>query len=104
MIPRSGDTLYVGNDASVQFGFRPINFRVSHIMPLTTYDGWMWLDGYELDAYGDAVEQRKIFVQPAGLRLVDNPVWLPRRRRPAIPRPRISPDALPAAPAKAVTA
>jgi hypothetical protein len=29
--------------------------------------GWTWLDGYQLDAGGDAVERRSIFVQIDGL-------------------------------------
>ncbi|NUR74464.1 MAG: hypothetical protein HOU81_26945, partial [Hamadaea sp.] len=35
-----------------------------------TYDGWLWLDGYQLNAAGDAVERRSIFVQGNGLRQV----------------------------------
>ncbi|MBB5829831.1 hypothetical protein [Micromonospora carbonacea] len=35
---------------------------------LTTYDGWCWLDVYQLDARGEAVERRTIFVRPDGLR------------------------------------
>ncbi|MFI1192715.1 hypothetical protein ACH4T9_05530 [Micromonospora sp. NPDC020750] len=43
-----------------------------------TYDGWIWLDGYQLNAKGDAVAQRSIFVQPAGLVL--QPPTVPVRR------------------------
>ncbi|MFD0819345.1 hypothetical protein [Micromonospora zhanjiangensis] len=32
-----------------------------------TYDGWVWLTGYELDAEGNAVERREVYVQLAGL-------------------------------------
>jgi len=32
-----------------------------------TVDGWAWLDGYELDSSGDAVERRSIFVELDGL-------------------------------------
>lgn len=69
MLPRSGDVVYVGKAASVQFG-TPILFRVIRVHDWDTYAGWVWLDGYELSQTGDAVERRSIFVQPAGLRAV----------------------------------
>lgn len=68
MMPRSGHVLEITRAASVQFG-TPILFRVIRVMPNTTYVGWVWLDGYELNAAGEAVERRSIFVQLAGLRL-----------------------------------
>ncbi|WP_405102034.1 hypothetical protein [Micromonospora sp. NBC_01412] len=67
MLPRSGDVLHVTRAASVQF-LRPIMFRVIRVHDWPTYEGWVWLDGYELNAAGDAVNQRSIFVQAAGLR------------------------------------
>ncbi|BCJ65428.1 hypothetical protein [Polymorphospora rubra] len=67
MLPRSGDVLHVTRAASVQFA-EPILFRVIRVHDWTTYDGWAWLDGYELNAAGDAVERRSIFVQLSGLR------------------------------------
>lgn len=67
MLPRSGDVLHVTRTASVQFA-NPIFFRVIRVHDWPTYHGWVWLDGYELDASGDAVERRSIFVQLDGLR------------------------------------
>lgn len=67
LVPRSGDTLLIGRAASVQFR-TPIGFRVIRVLDWQTYDGWTWLDGYELNAAGDAVERRTIFVRPDGLR------------------------------------
>jgi len=65
---RSGDVLWVSRSASVQFGLRPIFFRVIREHNWSTYDGWVWLDGYELDgASGDAVARRSIFVIRGGL-------------------------------------
>ncbi|MCG5436207.1 hypothetical protein PSH25_006536 [Micromonospora sp. PSH25] len=61
------DLLIVGRAASVQFS-RPIRFRVIRQLDWITYDGWVWLDGYELDGQGDAVARRSIFVMMAGLR------------------------------------
>ncbi|MEV6691255.1 hypothetical protein AB0M35_07275 [Micromonospora sp. NPDC051196] len=69
MLPRSGDVLHVTSAASVQF-IKPIHFRVIRVLDRPTYDGWLWLEGYELNAAGDAVNRRSIFVQRAGLQLV----------------------------------
>ena len=69
MTPRAGDILHVSREASVQFT-TPMFFRVIRVHDWPTYDGWMWLDGYQLNAAGDAVERRSIFVQRRGLRPV----------------------------------
>lgn len=69
MLPRSGDVLQVTRDASVQFA-DPILFRVIRVHDWPTYDGWVWLDGYELNGSGEAVERRSIFVKISGLRTV----------------------------------
>jgi hypothetical protein len=66
MLPRSGDVLRVTRAASVQFT-SPMLFRVIRVHDWSTYDGWCWLDGYELNSAGDAVERRSIFVQVEGL-------------------------------------
>jgi hypothetical protein len=67
--PRPGDVVVVGRAASVQFaGVAGFNFRVIRVDEKSTYQGWCWLDGYQLDGGGDAVERRSIFVQLAGLR------------------------------------
>ncbi|HTJ38690.1 MAG TPA: hypothetical protein VL738_36130 [Dactylosporangium sp.] len=67
MLPRTGDVLRVTKTASVQFA-QPILFRVIRVHDWQTYDGWIWLDGYQLNAAGDAVDRRTIFVQLLGLR------------------------------------
>ncbi|MEV0326610.1 hypothetical protein AB0H63_09170 [Micromonospora echinospora] len=64
MTLRAGDLVEVTQEASVQF----VRFRVIRVLDRVTYDGWVWLDGYQLNAKGDAVARRAIFVQPAGLR------------------------------------
>lgn len=66
MIPRSGDVLQVTRAASVQF-VKPIYFRVIRVLDEPTYSGWAWLEGYELNTVGEAVDRRKIFVRPDGL-------------------------------------
>lgn len=73
-VPRSGDVLHVSREASVQFA-TPILFRVIRVHDWPTYTGWVWLDGYQLNAAGDAVERRSIFVQTDGLRTVSAPPW-----------------------------
>ena len=66
MVPRSGEVIRVTRAASVQFA-SPILFRVIRVHDWSTYDGWAWLDGYELNSSGDAVDRRSIFVQVSGL-------------------------------------
>lgn len=63
---KAGDLVYVTRAASVQF-LHPIRFRVIRVLDWPTYDGWVWLEGYQVNAVGDAVSRRRIFVQPAGL-------------------------------------
>jgi hypothetical protein len=101
--PQAGDILHVTREASVQF-IRPMMFRVIRVHDWPTYEGWMWLDGYQLNSAGDAVERRSIFVQHAGLRAVSLPqekrvrataaprASAPSRAvgRPAIARPAIA--------------
>jgi hypothetical protein len=69
VLPRSGDVIHVTKAASVQFS-APMLFRVIRVHDWPTYEGWIWLDGYELNSSGDAVERRSIFVQVGGLRQV----------------------------------
>jgi hypothetical protein len=69
VLPRSGDVIHVTKAASVQFA-SPMLFRVIRVHDWPTYEGWVWLDGYELNSAGDAVERRSIFVQVNGLRPV----------------------------------
>jgi hypothetical protein len=73
VVPRSGDVLRVTREASVQFN-EPMLFRVIRVHDWQTYDGWTWLDGYQLNAAGDAIERRSIFVQLAGLQRAVAPV------------------------------
>ncbi|MFG1654329.1 hypothetical protein ACGFIE_30780 [Micromonospora sp. NPDC049275] len=70
---KAGDMLIVGREASVQF-IRPIRFRLIRVLDWITYDGWIWLDGYQLDDRGDAVARRSIFVMKAGLRSAPAPI------------------------------
>jgi hypothetical protein len=87
MLPRSGDVLEVTREASVQFA-TPMLFRVIRVHDWPTYTGWVWLDGYQLNAAGEAVERRSIFVQAGGLRRVTAPNRRPQAgRRPAGPPP-----------------
>ena len=49
VLPRSGDVIHVTKAASVQFA-APMLFRVIRVHDWPTYEGWIWLDGYELNA------------------------------------------------------
>ncbi|MEV6925412.1 hypothetical protein AB0M46_13060 [Dactylosporangium sp. NPDC051485] len=80
MLPRTGDVLRVTKAASVQFT-QPMLFRVIRVHDWQTYDGWAWLDGYQLNGAGDAVERRSIFVQLQGLQ----PGFVSRGQRTATP-------------------
>lgn len=83
MLPKSGDVLRVTRAASVQFQ-EPLLFRVIRVHDWPTYDGWAWLDGYQLNNAGDAVARRSIFVQLKGLQMA-------RAGHPATtPRPRVA--------------
>ena len=63
-----GDVVHVDGDASVQFrGQCSMNFRVIRIDPRSTYDGWLWLEGYVLGPAGNAMQRRRIFVRWEGL-------------------------------------
>ena len=66
MSPRSGDVLRVTKSASVQFR-EPMMFRVIRVHDWESPDGWAWLDGYELDSSGSAIQRRSIYVQVNGL-------------------------------------
>lgn len=96
MVPRSGEVIRVTRAASVQFA-SPMLFRVIRVHDWSTYDGWAWLDGYELNNSGDAVDRRSIFVQVGGLQRAH--VTLPTRlgnARPSI-RPAVGQANRPAA-------
>lgn len=91
MLPRSGDILRVTREASVQFA-EPLLFRVIRVHDWPTYDGWVWLDGYELNPGGEAVERRSIFVKVSGLHTVGSVPDIRTRnaRRPVAPMRRVS--------------
>jgi hypothetical protein len=94
VLPRSGDVLRVTRAASVQFT-TPMLFRVIRVHDWSTYNGWAWLDGYELNSAGDAVERRSIFVQLDGLQQAQ--AATPNRYR-ASPAARTSRGTVTAAP------
>jgi hypothetical protein len=63
-----GDVVHVDGDASVQFrGECSLTFRVTRVDPRSTYDGWLWLEGYVLGPAGNALQRRRIFVRREGL-------------------------------------
>ena len=68
-IPEPGEIVLLGAAASVQFGGdRATLLRVTRIDKRPTYDGWIWLSGYELDRRGSAISKRDVFVQIDGIK------------------------------------
>ncbi|MBB5824205.1 hypothetical protein ACGFI4_02180 [Micromonospora carbonacea] len=65
---RAGDLLHLTRAASPQF-VRPIVVRaIRELTDRHTYHGWTWIEAYELDARGEAVAKRELFVRRNGLR------------------------------------
>ncbi|WP_250031780.1 hypothetical protein [Paractinoplanes maris] len=64
-----GEVLHIDGEASVQFaGARALTFRLIRVDARSTYDGWLWLEGYVLSATGVAMQRRRVFVRRDGLR------------------------------------
>ncbi|PWR08051.1 hypothetical protein DKT68_17160 [Micromonospora acroterricola] len=78
---RSGDVLLLSRAASPQF-FRPITVRVIRVLDRATYDGWLWIDAYQLGRDGLALARRSLYFMPEGAQLVVTPAVVPGRRRP----------------------
>ena len=67
---RAGAVVQVGAAAGVQFASdRGFAFRVIRPHDWDTYTGYVWLDGYQLNTAGAAVQRRSIFVWIGGLLL-----------------------------------
>ncbi|WP_243704920.1 MULTISPECIES: hypothetical protein [unclassified Micromonospora] len=54
--------------------------RVIGVLERHTYDGWLWIDAYQLGDTGDAVQRRELYLMPAGVQWVDPPRLTARRR------------------------
>ncbi|GLZ60114.1 hypothetical protein [Micromonospora sp. NBRC 107095] len=77
---KAGDVVCLTTAASVQF-LRPIFVRVIRELPERhTYDGWVWVEGYQLNAAGDAVARRELYVRRAGVRMQALPAQRRRAR------------------------
>lgn len=79
---KAGDVLQLGRDASPQFAANTITVRVIRVLDRPTYEGWKWIDVYQLDAGGDATARRELYVMPAGARIIEPPTRVPGRRKP----------------------
>lgn len=90
-LPGAGDVVQVTPAASPMFGNaylgddRGFLFRVIRVQDIPTYGGWAWIDGYQLDDEGNAVESRTIYVMTEGLVLAEDPPP-PGKRPPGRPR------------------
>ncbi len=67
--PRVAPGIYLlTSAASPQFS-RPITVRLIRERPdRHPYCGWTWIEVYQLDARGTAVDRRELYVRPDGLR------------------------------------
>ncbi|MFI9639905.1 hypothetical protein ACIG87_07530 [Micromonospora sp. NPDC051925] len=83
---RPGDLLHLTRATSPQFT-KPITVRaIRELVDQHTYDGWLWITAYQLNAAGDAVRHRELFLRRDGLRWLTT---MPTTRRDA---PRPGPD------------
>ncbi|MCZ7376566.1 hypothetical protein [Micromonospora sp. WMMC250] len=84
MRPDPGAVVLVGPECSVQFsGSRAVRVQVVSVDERTNYPGWIWLTGYVLGPRGQAVDKRELYVQAAGLKVLQLPavtVAAPGRR------------------------
>jgi hypothetical protein len=101
-MPKAGEVLYLAEGCGVPWEYLPALVRVIRVHDWSTWPGMAWLDGYQLNAAGDAVERRSVYVQVAGIKwinLVRQPAPPPKRRprneratTPRLPRPRTPSD------------
>jgi hypothetical protein len=89
-MPRPGDVLRVGREASVQFaGDRALTVRLIAVSAAPTYHGWAWITAYVLDRHGRATDRRELYVQLDGLLPVSRTPAA--RAAPRVPVPRTAP-------------
>lgn len=67
----AGQLLALDRAASPQFTGDGIQLRLIRVVHewQSGYDGWIWLDGYEMNSAGEATERRSVYVCAAGIRL-----------------------------------
>lgn len=73
--------------ASPQFSV-PVSVRVIRTLDRSTYDGWVWIEVYQLNQAGDATARRTLFVRAAGMEPVQAPAARASRPRSGVVRPR----------------
>lgn len=64
---RAGESVRLDRSCSPQL-VRPVVVRVIRVLDRPTYPGWVWMEGYELDASGDALRRRQLFIRQDGTR------------------------------------
>jgi hypothetical protein len=77
---RPGHPYRLTRAASPQFG-APIVVRVIRVLRDLTEaaaPGWAWVDVYQLNGSGDAVERRALYFQPAAAQVVGDDEFTPR--------------------------
>ncbi|SCF12865.1 hypothetical protein GA0070618_3405 [Micromonospora echinospora] len=80
-LPKPGDLVALDGRASPQFGGnRALLLRIASVANALTTDDWVWLTGYVIDALGDAVAKREVFVHRAGIRPAPPPLTRAARK------------------------
>ncbi|MEU8113465.1 hypothetical protein [Micromonospora sp. NPDC048947] len=75
-----GDIVRIGLACSVQFtGNRVLRLRLVAVGEPDPYNDWIWLTGYVLGPKGNATDKREVYVQRAGVVVVEG-----------VPRPTLS--------------
>ncbi|MEU7589604.1 hypothetical protein AB0A95_25305 [Micromonospora sp. NPDC049230] len=88
---RAGDVVRLTTAASVQFR-DPIVVRVIRELPdRHTYDGWFWLDAYELNPKGEAIARRELYVRRNGVQVQFRAPRRANETRPPTPIRRTGP-------------
>lgn len=78
---QAGDVLLLTRAASPQF-VRPVTARVIQVLDWITYDGWLWIDAYQLGPDGMAVDRRTLYFLPRNAQWVQASAVVRERRRP----------------------
>lgn len=79
---RAGTVLWIGRAAGVQFGGdRAITLRLVSVDEQPTYEGAAWVTGYVLNARGEAITRRELYIDvTAGVRVLPPHAPAPARR------------------------
>lgn len=58
----SGDVVLLDSRAAAAFAAHPMVYLAERVESDHDRPGWAWLDGYELDSTGKALDRREVYV------------------------------------------